>query len=274
MVAATPLGNPADASLRLRELLATADVIAAEDTRRLRRLAKDLDVAVRARVISFHESAERARIPALLEAVADGALVVLVSDAGMPAVSDPGYRIVRAVLDAGYDVTVAPGPSAVLTALVLSGLPVDRFCFEGFLPRRSGERRTRLGELARDPRTLVFFEAPHRLAAMLGDLAAVFGERQIAICRELTKTYEEVIRGELTELAASLGEVRGEVTVVVAGWQPNLSAQTDLAALVRAVSERVAAGVDRREALTAVAAEAGVPRRRLYDAIVAAKGAP
>ena len=274
VVAATPLGNPADASLRLRELLATADVIAAEDTRRLRRLAKDLDVAVRARVISFHESAERARIPALLEAVADGALVVLVSDAGMPAVSDPGYRIVRAVLDAGYDVTVAPGPSAVLTALVLSGLPVDRFCFEGFLPRRSGERRTRLGELARDPRTLVFFEAPHRLAAMLGDLAAVFGERQIAICRELTKTYEEVIRGELTELAASLGEVRGEVTVVVAGWQPNLSAQTDLAALVRAVSERVAAGVDRREALTAVAAEAGVPRRRLYDAIVAAKGAP
>jgi 16S rRNA (cytidine1402-2'-O)-methyltransferase len=271
VIAGTPLGNPADASIRLRELLADADVIAAEDTRRFRRLASDLGVSVTARVVSFHESAERSRIPALLDALAAGSLVVLVSDAGMPGVSDPGYRLVRAAIDAGHAVSVAPGPSAALAALVVSGLPVDRFCFEGFLPRRSGERTSRLRELAGEQRTLVFFEAPHRVHAMLRDLAEVFGARQIAVCRELTKTYEEVIRGDLRDLADSLGEVRGEVTVVVAGRRVGDASEMDLATLVDLVGQRVAAGADRRVALAEVAAEAGVPRRRLYDAIVAAK---
>jgi len=273
-VAGTPLGNPADASARLLDLLGEADVIAAEDTRRVRRLASDLGVRLTARIVSFHDSAERSRIPGLLDDLSSGAVVVLVSDAGMPGVSDPGYRLVRAAIDAGHAVTVAPGPSAALAALVVSGLPVDRFCFEGFLPRRAGERVTRLRELEREQRTLIFFEAPHRVHAMLSGLAEVFGSRPVAVCRELTKTYEEVIRGDLVDLAGSLGEVRGEVTVVVGGWQPVATAESDLPTLVEMVAERVAAGVDRRTALTEVAAEAGIPRRRLYDAIVAAKRAP
>ncbi|MFM9134989.1 MAG: 16S rRNA (cytidine(1402)-2'-O)-methyltransferase, partial [bacterium] len=191
ILAATPLGNPADASPRLAAALSSADVIAAEDTRRLRRLARDLDAPLRGRVLSLHDSIEGRRATQLLADLSAGATVVVVTDAGMPAVSDPGYRIVRAAVDAGIPVTVIPGPSAVLAALVVSGLPVDRFCFEGFLPRRAAERRRRLGELAREPRTLVFFETPHRLAAALGDMATAFGgTRPAALCRELTKTYE------------------------------------------------------------------------------------
>ena len=271
VVAATPLGNPADASARLRDLLANADVIAAEDTRRLRRLASDLGLSVTGRVVSFHESAEKARTPGLIEALQGGATVLLVSDAGMPGVSDPGYRLIRAAIDAHLPITVAPGPSAVLTALVLS---VDRFCFEGFLSRRGGERRARIAELVNEPRTLVFFEAPHRIVATLADLAGAFGARQAAICRELTKTYEEVIRGDLVELAQSVTELRGEITLVVEGRTTPQLASADPATLADEVARRVEAGADRKEALTEVATEAGVPRRAVYDAVVAAKRAP
>src|SRR4051812_19730417 len=188
-----PLGNVGDASTRLREVLAGADVVAAEDTRRLLRLARDLDVTVAGRIVSYFEGNEERRTPDLVAALRGGALVALVTDGGMPSVSDPGYRLVRAALDAGLPVTAAPGPSAVTTALALSGLPSDRFCFEGFLPRSGGGRRGRLRALAAEERTLIFFEAPHRIAATLTDLAATFGaDRPAAVCRELTKTYEEV----------------------------------------------------------------------------------
>src|SRR3954471_8554497 len=175
MLAATPIGRVDDASPRLAEELATADVVGAEDTRRLRRLTKDLGVPVTARVVSYFEGNESARTPALVDALLAGDRVLLVTDAGMPSVSDPGYRLVAAAVEQGIRVTSVPGPSAVLTALAVSGLPVDRFCFEGFPPRKPGERRRRLAALAAEPRTLVFFEAPHRLGATLADLAAVFG---------------------------------------------------------------------------------------------------
>src|SRR3954447_3560704 len=196
-----PLGNVGDASARLREVLASADVVAAEDTRRLLRLARDLDITVAGRIVSYFEGNEERRTPDLVQALRDGAVVAVVTDGGMPSVSDPGYRLVRAALDAGFPVTAAPGPSAVTTALALSGLPSDRFVFEGFLPRSGAGRRGRLPDLATEPRTLVFFEAPHRIADTLADLAAVFGAaRPAAVCRELTKTYEEIRRGPLAEL--------------------------------------------------------------------------
>ena len=201
----------------MRDALATADIVAAEDTRRLRRLAADLDVRISGQVVSYFEANEVARTPELIEHLRAGRRVLLVTDAGMPSVSDPGYRLVVAAIAEGIAVTCLPGPSAVTTALVLSGLPVDRFCFEGFLPRRAGERATRLRELAGEPRTMVFFEAPHRLGESLAALADAFGpERPAAVCRELTKTYEEVRRGPLAELVTwAAGGVRGEITVVV-----------------------------------------------------------
>uniref|UniRef100_UPI0027417EB9 16S rRNA (cytidine(1402)-2'-O)-methyltransferase n=1 Tax=Actinoplanes sp. RD1 TaxID=3064538 RepID=UPI0027417EB9 len=202
-----PLGNIGDASQRMREILASADVVAAEDTRRLARLTKDLDVTVGGRIVSYFEGNEERRTPDLVQALREGAVVAVVTDGGMPSVSDPGYRLVRAALDAGFPVSAAPGPSAVTTALALSGLPSDRFCFEGFLPRSGSGRRSRLRELAKEPRTLVFFEAPHRITGMLQDAGAVFGaEREAAVCRELTKTYEEIRRGPLAELAAWAAE--------------------------------------------------------------------
>lgn len=267
---ATPLGNPHDASDRLKHALERADVIAAEDTRRLRRLANDLEVTPRGRVISLHDSVEGARIDGLLDELRKGHQVLVVSDAGMPAISDPGYRLVRAAIDADIRVTVLPGPSAVLAALVVSGLPVDRFCFEGFLPRRAGERRRRLEVLASDPRTTVFFEAPHRIGESLADLADIFGaERPAALCRELTKTYEEIRRGTLADLAEGAIDVRGEITLVVGGASERQAGEPgDWSAEVAAL---VAGGTDRREAISLVATEHGVPRRSVYDAVVAAK---
>ena len=219
VLAATPIGRVADAPPRLAEELAGADVVAAEDTRRLRRLAADLGIEVGGRVVSYFEGNESARTPQLLEALEAGQRVVLVTDAGMPSVSDPGYRLVVAAVAADIHVTAVPGPSAVLTALAVSGLPVDRFCFEGFLPRKGGERSRRLAELAAEPRTMVFFEAPHRTGAALSAMAGAFGDdRPAAVCRELTKTYEEVRRGPVGELATWAADgVRGEVTIVVAG---------------------------------------------------------
>jgi 16S rRNA (cytidine1402-2'-O)-methyltransferase len=262
-----PLGNPADASARLRTTLATADVVAAEDTRRLARLARDLDVTVAGRVVSYFEGNEERRTPDLVEAIRGGAVVALVTDGGMPSVSDPGYRLVRAALEAGAPVTSAPGPSAVTTALALSGLPSDRFCFEGFLPRSGSARRSRLRALAAEERTLVIFEAPHRVAATLTDLAAVFGaDRPAAVCRELTKTYEEVIRRPLAALAewAGSGEPRGEITLVVGGAPPAPAERPADEELRAAVAEREAAGDSRRDAIAAVAGEYGLRKREVY----------
>ncbi|WP_129289944.1 16S rRNA (cytidine(1402)-2'-O)-methyltransferase [Streptomyces sp. N1] len=275
VLAGTPIGDTADAPPRLAAELERADVIAAEDTRRLRRLTQALGVHTTGRVVSYFEGNESARTPELVEELTQGARVLLVTDAGMPSVSDPGYRLVAAAVERGLRITAVPGPSAVLTALALSGLPVDRFCFEGFLPRKAGERLGRLREVAGERRTLVYFEAPHRLAATLEAMAEVFGaDRRAAVCRELTKTYEEVRRDGLGELAAWAAEgVRGEITVVVEGAPEAGPADLDDAELVRRVRDREEAGERRKEAIAAVAAEAGLPKRQVFDAVVAAKNA-
>jgi 16S rRNA (cytidine1402-2'-O)-methyltransferase len=262
-----PLGNPDDASTRVRELLGAADVIAAEDTRRLARLARDLGVTVAGRVVSYFEGNELRRTPELVAAALDGALVAVITDGGMPSVSDPGFRLVRAALDAGVPVTAAPGPSAVTTALALSGLASDRFCFEGFLPRRPGERRTLLGELAAERRTMIFFEAPHRVVGALEDLAEAFGAaRPAAVCRELTKAYEEVRRDGLAALVAWARDAhpRGEITLVVAGAAAVPATRPSDADLRAAVAAREARGESRRDAIVAVAREYGVPKREVY----------
>jgi 16S rRNA (cytidine1402-2'-O)-methyltransferase len=262
----------ADASTRLRDELAQADIIAAEDTRRLHRLARDLDLTLTGQVISYFEGNEVRRTPELIEAALGGARVAVVTDGGMPGVSDPGFRLVRAALAAGLPVTAAPGPSAVTTALAVSGLPCDRFCFEGFLPRKPGERRAALSALAGEPRTLVFFEAPHRLEASLADLVEAFGPaREAAVCRELTKTYEEVRRGTLAELSQWAGtqEIRGEITLVVAGAGPPPAPSADDLAVRVASAE--SDGIPRKEAIAAVAKQAGVPKREVYDAVLRVK---
>jgi len=273
VLAGTPIGDARDAAPRLRDELATADVVAAEDTRRLRRLAAALDVRLPGRVVSYFEGNETTRTPELVADLVSGARVVLVTDAGMPSVSDPGYRLVAAAVAAGIRVTAVPGPSAVLTALALSGLPVDRFCFEGFLPRKAGERAARLRELAVEPRTLVFFEAPHRLGRSLSAMAEALGAgRPAVVCRELTKTYEEVRRGGLAELAEWAADgVRGEITVVVAGAPPQTAAGMPPEELARRVAERELAGESRKSAISAVAVEAGLPKRSIFDAVLAAK---
>ncbi|MGY1718108.1 MULTISPECIES: 16S rRNA (cytidine(1402)-2'-O)-methyltransferase [unclassified Blastococcus] len=267
-----PLGQPGDVGPRLRAAMATADVLACEDTRRLHRLAADLEVTLTGRVVTFHESVERARLPGLLDALASGATVLLLTDAGMPSVSDPGYTLVRAAIDAGIPVTSVPGPSAVTTALAVSGLPVDRFCFEGFLPRKAGERRSTFTALADERRTMVFFESPHRLADALADAAAVLGEdRPAAVCRELTKTYEEVRRGGLGELAGWAAEgVRGEITLVIAG-APQRAVELTGPELAAAVAAEEAAGATRKDAIRAVMERTGLPKRTVFDAVVAAK---
>lgn len=272
VLAGTPIGNVDDASPALREALASADVIAAEDTRRLQGLLGRLGVTTAARVVSYFDGNEASRVEGLLGALAEGRTVVVVSDAGMPTVSDPGYRVVAAAVATGVRVRVVPGPSAVLVALALSGLPTDRFCFEGFLPRKGGERRRRLADLAREPRTMVFFEAPHRLDAFLADARAAFGdERRAAVSRELTKTYEETRRGTLAALAAwASAGVRGEITVVVEGAAPAALSVPDAVPLV---AERVTAGEPFSAAVAAVAAEAGLPRKELYAAALAARKA-
>ncbi|HSI92263.1 MAG TPA: 16S rRNA (cytidine(1402)-2'-O)-methyltransferase [Jiangellaceae bacterium] len=269
VLAGTPIGDVRDAPPRLADELAAADIVAAEDTRRLRRLAASLGVEIAGRVVSYFEGNEAARTPELVAALGAGRRVVLVTDAGMPSVSDPGYRLVTAAVAAGIPVTAVPGPSAVLTALAVSGLAVDRFCFEGFLPRKAGERSRRLAGLAAEERTMVFFESRHRLPATLTAMAEAFGaDRPAAVCRELTKTYEEVRRGPLGELAgwAAGGDVLGEITIVVAGATPAAATPEDAAVLV---AEREAAGVPRKEAIAAVAREAGLPKRAVYAAVVA-----
>ncbi|GGM74385.1 ribosomal RNA small subunit methyltransferase I [Longimycelium tulufanense] len=274
VLAATPLGDARDASPKLVEALGTADVVAAEDTRRLRALATALGVTPAGRVVSFYDAVETSRLPGLLAAVRGGDTVLLVTDAGMPSVSDPGYRLVAACAEEGLPVTCLPGPSAVTTALALSGLPCDRFCFEGFPPRKAGERRRWFTALANEQRTLVFFESPHRLADTLAAAAEAFGaDRRAAVCRELTKTYEEVRRGGLAELAGWAAEgVRGEITVVVAGAEPAGAAADDLAALVAEVERRVAAGERLKDAVAEVSGSSGgTGKKTLYDAVLAAR---
>lgn len=269
VLAGTPIGQVGDAPGRLAHELATADVVAAEDTRRLRRLTTELGVETAGRVVSYFEGNEAARTPLLVEALQAGQRVLLVTDAGMPSVSDPGYRLVVAAVAAGVRVTAVPGPSAVLTALAVSGMPVDRFCFEGFLPRKAGERARRLAELAGEQRTMVFFEAPHRTRAALAALAEAFGpQRPAAVCRELTKTHEEVRRGPLAELVAWAGEgVRGEVTLVVAGAPAGPSIPGDGPALLAAVAQREDRGMTRKDAIVEVARLAGVPKRHVYHLV-------
>ncbi len=271
MLAATPVGNAGDASARLVDALATSDVIAAEDTRRLRALLSRLDVEPRGQIVSFYEGNESARVPELIARAAAGARVLVVTDAGMPSISDPGFRLVREAHESDVDITCLPGPSAALAALVLSGLPVARFAFEGFLPRKDGDRRRRLASLATEDRTMVFFEAPHRLDVSVRDMADAFGaDRRAAVCRELTKTYEEVKRDSLGELARwAEGEVRGEITIVVAGASDDerryASGLGDDEAIAAAVRKRMESGLSRKEAAAEVADRAGLSKRYVYD---------
>ena len=266
VLAATPIGQVTDAPPRLASELASADVIAAEDTRRLKRLLTDLDVTPAGRVVSYFEGNESARTPYLLSLLEEGNRVVLVTDAGMPSVSDPGYRLVAACVAAGVPVTAVPGPSAVLTALAVSGLPVDRFCFEGFLPRKGGERARRLAPLADEARRMVFFEAAQRTQAALAAMASAFGpDRAAAVCRELTKTHEEVRRGPLASLVEwAADEVRGEVTIVVTGAVAEAASLESAVALVATLEGE---GMSRKDAIASAAQRTGLPRREVYEAV-------
>lgn len=267
LLGATPLGQPSDASPRLIKALGEANVVAAEDTRRVRTLAKSLAVTITGRVVSLFDQVEAARVESLIAALKAGATVLLVSDAGMPLISDPGYRLVAACIEAGVPVTCLPGPSAVTTALAVSGLPSEKFCFEGFAPRKSSARKTWLAALADERRTCVFFESPRRLAACLDDaVEQLGGERAAAVCRELTKVHEEVLRGSLAELAAWAADgVLGEITVVLAGARP----AADLPSLVAQAQELIAAGARVKDACTRVAAaHPAVRSRDLYDAVL------
>lgn len=265
---ATPIGNVQDASHRLREVLQSADLIAAEDSRKARRLIKDLGLVVQAPIWSFYDAVEEMKSPEIVQRVAQGQTVVMMSDAGMPSVSDPGYRLVREAIEQKIRVSVIPGPSAVLAALAISGLPVDRFTFEGFLPRKSAERKSCLQELRHERRTMVFFEAPHRLAETLRDCADVFGlDRQSVICRELTKTYEEVVRGSLADLVTwSSREILGEITLVIQG--DSHIQETTASDWVTHVENRMTLGISQRDAIADVAKELGVPKRDVYAAVL------
>ncbi|GFG55619.1 16S rRNA (cytidine(1402)-2'-O)-methyltransferase [Mycolicibacterium agri] len=268
LIAATPLGQPSDASARLVSALSSADVVAAEDTRRVRALAQALEVKITGRVVSLFDQNEATRVPALVADIRGGATVLVVSDAGMPVINDPGYRLVVACAAAGLPVSCLPGPSAVTTALAVSGLPADRFCFEGFPPRKHSARKTWLAGLAAEPRTAVFFESPRRLAAFLQDAVEVLGpQRRAVVCRELTKTHEEIVRGTLGELAAWAADgVLGEITVVLAGAEPH----ADMESLVAEVNALVDDGARVKDACAqVVAANPGSPsRRELYDAVL------
>ena len=270
VLAATPMGQVDDASSRLRHALATADIVAAEDTRRTKALAQALDVTITGNIVSYYDQVEAARTPALLDAIRAGSTVLLVTDAGMPSVSDPGHKIVAACAAAGLRVTALPGPSAVTTALAVSGLPSDRFCFEGFAPRKHQARLDWLTQLVDEPRTVVFFDSPHRLADTLADAVDVLGpDREAAVCRELTKTYEEIRRGPLADLAQWAAEgVRGEITVVVAPGERRVPAVDDL---VEQAERLVAGGLRLKEACAQVTEGTGVSRRDIYEAVLAAR---
>jgi 16S rRNA (cytidine1402-2'-O)-methyltransferase len=275
ILAAIPLGNPGDASTRLKEAIVNADFIAAEDSRRFGRLCAELGVTYEAKIFSFFEGNENERLEPLLEILQSGKDLLVVTDAGMPGISDPGYRLTREAIAHGIAIRVLPGPSAVTTALLFSGLPTDRFCFEGFLPRTSGARITALEKLAHEERTMIFFEAPHRLLESLHDCVSVLGgDRLGAICREMTKTYEETIRGTLTELSAwaQANEILGEITLVIAGFDASNRTFTadELATMVL---DREGQGESRKEAIAEVAKATGIAKREVFDVMVAHKSA-
>ena len=269
VVCPTPIGNLEDITLRTLAALREADLVACEDTRRTRVLLERY--GVQATLLSYHEHNERERTPELVGRMIDGAVVALVSDAGMPAVSDPGFRLLRATVEAGVEVSVVPGPSAVTAALVVSGLPTDRWVFEGFLPRRAGERRARLRALAHDPRTVVLFESPLRVVTLLRDALVELGDRKAVLARELTKLHEEVVRGRVSEVLASVldAEPRGEIVVVIEGAEP---AEADLDELVEEARRLVADGMRKREAAAAVARRNGGSANAIYDALVRPPG--
>jgi 16S rRNA (cytidine1402-2'-O)-methyltransferase len=269
ILAGAPIGRPQDASASLASALRAAEVIAVEDTRRLRRLAAAIGVPVSGRLISYYDDVEAERVPGLIDQLTSGRDVLLITDAGMPGISDPGYRLVTAAIAAGIDVTVLPGPSAVTAALAVSGLPTDRFCFEGFPPRRAGERARRFAALATETRTMVFFESPRRLATTLSDLSSAFGAtRSAVVCRELTKTHEEIVRGTLDELAQwAKADVLGEITLVVAG-APAAVTQASTEQILAEVTAALAAGGSRSDAITSAAAKLGLRKRDVYDVVV------
>jgi 16S rRNA (cytidine1402-2'-O)-methyltransferase len=270
ILAATPLGNPGDASARLKAAIESATIIAAEDSRRFHRLCLDIETTFTARVLSFFEGNEEDRTRELINELQSGATVLVLSDAGMPTISDPGFRLMRDAIELGIEVSVIPGPSAVTMAVALSGLPTDRFTFEGFPPRASGARISTFEKLRHEARTMVFFEAPHRLGDSLGDAISVFGaERRGAICREMTKRYEETIRGTLAQLSswADANEVLGEITLVIAGASED-SAATTAEEMVARVREFEGAGMDRKGAIASVAQEFGIAKRLVYAAVV------
>ncbi len=264
LLAATPIGEIADASPRFVRALGEAEVVAAEDTRRLLALAGRLDVRINGKLMSLHDHNESERAEQVVALAEDGARVLLVSDAGMPTVSDPGFRVVRAAVEKGVPVSALPGPSAPVTALAVSGLPSDRFSFEGFLPRKDGEARSYLDALAQDPRTLIFFESAKRLNETLVRMAEAFGgSRRAAVCRELTKTHEEILRGDLNALIAkTVGEVLGEITIVVAGYRGRGDAEDHVGAVLALAAE----GMRLKEAAAEVAEATGLRKNDLYKA--------
>jgi 16S rRNA (cytidine1402-2'-O)-methyltransferase len=270
-VVGTPIGNLGDLSDRARETLAAVDLVAAEDTRRTGKLLAHAGIKVR--MLSLFEGNERQRVDELLERLGEGAKVALVSDAGMPAVSDPGFRLLRAAVDAGIAISVVPGPSAVTAALVVSGLPTDRWVFEGFLPRRPSERRSRLRALAHDPRTVVLFESPLRVVTLLRDVLVELGDRRAAVARELTKIHEEVLRGRVSEVLATLldSEPRGEIVVVLEGAE---TPEAALSEMVDKAQRLVADGMRKREAAAAVARRSGGSAHEIYRALVDPEAEP
>jgi 16S rRNA (cytidine1402-2'-O)-methyltransferase len=273
ILAGVPLGNPGDASARLISAIKSATIIAAEDSRRFQRLCQDLDVSATGKVLSFFEGNEEERTEQLLNELKNGAEVLVVTDAGMPTVSDPGFKLVRAAVDANIPVEVLPGPSAVTTALALSGLPTDRFCFEGFVPRTQGAREKFFENLKFEPRTIVFFEAPHRLIETLEVATNLLGsDRKAALCREMTKTYEETVRGTLADIQnwANSKEILGEITVVISGAIEGAKEKSQQE-IIDAVRKLESVGMDRKEAIAAVATELDLPKREVFDAMVAAK---
>ena len=273
LLAGVPLGNPGDASARLIKAIEQATIVAAEDSRRFQRLCQDLGITTSAKVLSFFEGNEDERTEQLLLSLKSGSEVLVLTDAGMPTVSDPGFKLVRAAVEAGIEIEVLPGPSAVTTALALSGLPTDRFCFEGFVPRTQGAREKFFENLKYESRTIVFFEAPHRLLETLETAINILGEaRKVALCREMTKTYEETVRGTFSELLiwAKSKEILGEITIVVNGANEGAKelTQQEIIERVRILEN---AGMERKEAIAAVAKELDLPKREVFDAMVHAK---
>ena len=270
ILAAVPLGNIGDASTRLKEVISSADVVAAEDSRRFLRLVKDLEIECSAQILSFFEGNESSRLDEIEAALKSGKKVVLVTDAGMPSVSDPGFRAVRMAIDKGFSIKVIPGPSAVLAALALSGLSTDSFAFDGFPPRTSGAREQWFEERAHEIRTLIIFEAPHRVVETLESIRHNFGgDRKAAICREITKTYEETIRGTIDELCdwSTSKEMLGEFTIVVAGYDPSQFSISD-SEIAASVRRNESSGITRKEAIAMTAKELKIPKRKVFDIMV------